>query len=581
MVAKKIVKIKKSFQTASPAEKKEKSGKQTPSLPPKKSVKRFSFFNPPRKILLKKGAVKDAAVGEVKKITAIPPVIEPYKEVMLQPVKEPYSYVRVTFNNKTNEYLYETIEPSLSPDENTLLENIKNTLIRILEYDTKHTTQKNREAYLVKSIDTILYNSSMDIDEITKKKIVYYVMRDFIGYGRLDVLMTDPMIEDVSCDGPKIPLFVFHRRYESIKTNIIFTTEEELDSYVITLAQRCGKHISVADPMLDATIPDGSRLQATLSKEVTTRGSSFTIRRFRESPLTPADLIAYNTLSKDMVAFLWLAVQHGESMLISGGTASGKTTTLNAVLLFVPPSMKIVSIEDTREINLPHENWIAGLTRSGFGGKATEGKAAGEIDMFELLKAALRQRPEYLIVGEVRGKETYTLFQAMATGHTTYSTIHADSVDAIVRRLENPPISLPRILLSALNLVILQGQVRVGTRMVRRVKKIVEVVGIEPETNELITNTVYEWTPVGDTFVYSGNNYLFGKIMARKNITSEEMAEEFKKRKDLVEWMVRQKVKSYLDVANIVSSYYKDPEKTMEKVRAELYGNEEKKQNGG
>jgi flagellar protein FlaI len=579
MIAKKVIKAKTSSHKI-PIEKKEK-----PQLKPsKKSAKKFLFFNPPRKILLKKGTIKGIPEVEARdKVTIIPPIGEQYQEVLLQPVKEPYSYVRVIFNNKTNEYLYEVIEPQLSPEEHKSLENIKNTLIKVLEYDTKQIDQKNREDYLVKSVDTILYNSSIILDETSKKKILYYVIRDFIGYGPLDVLMTDPMIEDISCDGPKIPLFVFHRRHESIKTNIIFNTEEELDSYVITLAQRCGKHISVADPMLDATIPDGSRLQATLSKEVTTRGSSFTIRRFRENPLTPADLVSYNTLSTDMVAFLWLAVQHGESMLVSGGTASGKTTTLNAILLFVPPSMKLVSIEDTREINLPHENWIAGLTRSGFGGKATEGKAAGEIDMFELLKAALRQRPEYLIVGEVRGKETYTLFQAMATGHTTYSTIHADSVDAIVRRLENPPISLPRILLSALNIVILQGQVRVGTRMVRRVKKIVEVVGIEPETNELITNTVYEWTPVGDAFVYSGNNYLFGKIMARKNMTSEEMAEEFKKRREIVEWMAKKKLKSHLDVASIVSSYYKDPEKTIEKVRAELYGtgDKEKGQNAG
>ena len=196
-------------------------------------------------------------------------------------------------------------------------------------------------------------------------------MRDFLGYGPIDVMMRDPMIEDISCDGPGIPIYLFHRKYESVRTTVRFLDEDELDSFVIRLAQRSRKHISVADPLLDATLPDGSRLQATLSREVTTRGSSFTVRKFRADPMTPPDLIRLGTLSAEMAAWFWFAMELGHSFILAGGTASGKTTSLNAIAQFIPPQKKIVSIEDTREINLSHENWIAGITRTGFGGEAS------------------------------------------------------------------------------------------------------------------------------------------------------------------------------------------------------------------
>src|SRR6266508_1233961 len=222
--------------------------------------------------------------------------------------------------------------------------------------------------------------------------------------------MADLRIEDVSCDGTAIPLFIFHQKYESIKTSVIFDDDDALNSFVVMLGQRCAKQISVANPILDGTSVEGHRVQATYSREVTTRGSSFTIRRYKEKPFTPTELVKF-------------------------GTASGKTATLNSAGLFIRPGAKIVSIEDTREINLPHENWIPGTTRSGVGERGADGKAGGEIDMYDLVRAALRQRPNYILVGEVRGAETYTMFQAMATGHPTMSTMHADSVKSMVNRL--------------------------------------------------------------------------------------------------------------------------------------------------
>jgi flagellar protein FlaI len=227
-------------------------------------------------------------------------------------------------------------------------------------------------------------------------------------------------------------------------------------------------------------------------------------------------------------------------------------------------------MEDTREINLPHMNWIPGTTRSGVGERGPDGKAPGEIDMYDLMRASLRQRPNYIIVGEVRGKETYTMFQAMATGHTTYSTMHADSVQSMVNRLENQPINCPRILLTALRNVIIQSQVRVGQDLARRIKQVIEIVGFEPDTNELISNTVYEWDQATDRFVYKGHSFLFDKIMEMKNLTHEEMMSEFERRVDLIRYMVFRDITDHNKIWELINHYYKDQEKTIARVRREL-----------
>ncbi len=508
------------------------------------------------------------------RITPIPEIHDPrLEEIEIYPIKDPYSFARVLFDKETNEYIYEVIEPQLTADEAMTLEILRTTLVKNLEYNFgEEVVDKDKEVYLRKAAERTISAFGLRLDDIVKERMMYFIFRDFVGYGVIDPLMKDEMIEDISCDGPGIPLFLYHKKYESVRSNIVFANDRELDGFVITMAQRSGKHISIADPILDATTPDGSRLQCTLSREVTTRGSSFTIRRFREKPLTMTDLLRYRTISSEMVAYMWLAVEHGESFIIAGGTASGKTATLNGLLLFVPPAKKLVTIEDTREINVPHENWIAGLTRAGFGQKEKDGSMLGEVTMYELLRAALRQRPEYMIVGEVRGLETYTMFQAMATGHTVYSTMHADSVKAMVYRLENPPIELPRILLSALNVVVIQSVVKIGKGSARRVRQIVEIVGIEPETNELITNTVYQWNSADDNFSFNGHSFMFERIMSFKNLSTVEMRDEFKRRVDVIEFMAKRGINDFREVANLVNAYYKDPQGVAARARKDLYG---------
>lgn len=508
---------------------------------------------------------------DLTQITEIPKIVEEnINEVEMLPVKQNYCYVRIRYDNLANEYTYEVIEPKLSNDEKDVLSLLKETLIASVEHTTEEKASE-KEKYLRRIVDDLMRRLGISLMPMSKEKVMYYVLRDFIGYRAIDVMMNDPNVEDCSCDGVDVPLYIYHRKYGSIRSNLRFTNEVELDGFVVWLAQKCGKHISVASPMLDATIPDGSRLQATLGKHVTKRGSSFTIRRFKENPFTPLDLLKFKTMSTEMMAYLWISIEHGQSMLVCGGTASGKTTTLNAVLLFIPPQMKIVSIEDTRELNLPHENWVPGLTRDGFGGKsAVTGKASGEIDMFDLLTAAMRQRPQYLMVGEVRGKEAYVVFQAMATGKTCYSTFHAEDVQAMVHRMENDPINLPRALITALNIVMMQAQVKVGTKMTRRVKSLTEIVGIDPETNELITNSVYTWNPADDTFNYSGHSYVYEKVRMARNWSPREMEREIKRRVDILEYMKKVGMDNHRKVASIISAYYKDPDKVMKEVRAKL-----------
>jgi flagellar protein FlaI len=499
------------------------------------------------------------------------PPLQPHRFLRMPdlfPIEEPFSYVRVTLNKVTNEYLYSVIEPNLTKKEQNMLEFILETLNRILEYkEGEIENEDEKRDVLEERINEIIDDYLLDLSGPSKRKIIYYILRDYVGYGKIDVIARDTNVEDVSCDGTAVPIFLYHREYGSIKSNVIYETDEELEGFIVSLAQRCGKTITVADPILDATLPDGSRLNSTLGREITTRGSSYRIRRFKADPLTIVDLVEFNSLSCEMAAHLWLAVQYGESIIFAGGTASGKTSTMNSSSIFIPPSSKVISIEDTREVNLPHENWIAGVTRGG-----AEAELSSDIDMYDLLRAALRQRPEYVIVGEVRGKETMTMFQAMATGHTTYSTMHADSVKSIVYRLENPPIGIPRVLLNALNLVVIHGQMRVKDKRVRRITQIVEIIGIEPLTLEIITNQVYEWTGAGDTFKYGGHSNLYEKIMDLEDKTAEEVLEELNKRADIIRYLVKEKKRSYLEVWDIVAEYYENPDDIMEMVEEGLSG---------
>jgi flagellar protein FlaI len=487
-------------------------------------------------------------------------------EIECYPVLEPFVFIKILKDSKSLDKYYKSIEPQLNDAERISLNFIQETLIKSIDIRLDEVDTLKVEAFLSDRIGHIVKDYNLMVDDVLKNKILYYVKRDFVWYGQIDPVMRDPNIEDISCDGSGQPIFLFHRKYGSLKSNIQFSDEDVLSKFVVMLAQKCGKHISIAEPMLDATMPDGSRIQMTLSKAVTSKGSTFTIRRFKADPITATDLIAFKTMSSEMVAYLWLAVENGINALIAGGTASGKTSTLNAICLFIPRESKIVSIEETREINLPHPNWIPGVVRSGFG-EVKNDKLAGEIDLYDLMKAALRQRPEYILVGEIRGKEAYVLFQAMATGHTTYSTFHADSAQSLIHRLEGKPIEIPRVMLQSLDIVTLQVQAEVGGERVRRVKQIVEIVDIDPMTKEILTNEVFRWDPVQDQFFFSGKSYVMERIRNQHGESKEEMLDELSRRVEILDWMKENNIRAFKDVARIVSSYLDTPDDVIEKVR--------------
>jgi flagellar protein FlaI len=499
--------------------------------------------------------------GPMVDISYIPP--QGVEEIELYPVNAPYAYIRITYNYQNHEYLYDVVEPVYTDSEKKLLEELKKGIFERVNVNTRQIARDMAADLLEEMMNEVFEDYAIHLDPKTYAKIHYQLHKEFLGNGMVDAIMHDAFIEDISCDGIERYLFVYHSKYESMETSLKYSNAYDLDSFVTKLAQRAGKHISVAEPMLDATMTDGSRIQMTLGTEVTAHGSTFTIRKFKEVPITPTDLVEWGTFSPLSIAFLWLAVENGKSCIFAGGTASGKTTSLNAISLFIPPLAKIVTLEDTRELKLPHANWIPSVTRESFD---IAGK--GEIDMYELLKAALRQRPEYLIVGEVRGKEALTLFQAMSTGHVTYSTMHADSVASAVHRLENPPISVPRNMLSALNLICVQVQARVGGQRIRRNKQIIEILDIDPRTNELITNEVFRWRQATDEITYSGKSYILEEIMESHGWDEERIRRDLMQRQEVLEWMRLHEVRDYRAVSNIVVSYFRDSEGLMEQIRS-------------
>lgn len=483
-----------------------------------------------------------------------------YEEIERYWVIEPYSFVVILYNEQANNYLYYVCEPSLTVFEKELLEDIYQRLQDVLLIENIDSKSDRREM-LVRKTTEVIVDYIGKIETKSYHKLIYYIVRDYLQFGKINPIMNDNFIEDISNNGFETPVFLYHKNYENIMTNITFN-ERQLDSFVIRLAQRCGKHISIAEPMVDATMPDGSRIQMTLGKEITTRGSTFTIRKFKEVPITPIDLIAWNTFSTETMAYLWVCIENNKSLIFSGGTASGKTSSLNAVALFIPPKAKVISLEDTRELKLPHQNWIPGLTRDSF---TADGK--GAIEMFALLKAALRQRPEFLLVGEVRGKEALTLFQAMSTGHTTFSTMHADSVESAIHRLENPPISVPRTMITALDIISIQSQTYLKNKRVRRNMKLVEIQDIDPNTRNIRTNEVYVWNSGTDHFDHVGESAVLAEIAQRRAWSKKELQVELYRRQKVLEYMVKSNIRDFHQVAAIIQAYAVKPDRVLEKLQ--------------
>lgn len=485
-----------------------------------------------------------------------------YSLIPKKPKKGEKIFAYAHIHKLKNEIIYEVIEPKLTESLKNILEEIKNIIIDTIDVDLREIKKKEAKTYLenafFNALKYIKKNLTQDDIEILK----YYVFRDFFGLGKIEPLLNDSNIEDISCDGINIPVYVYHRNPSlgSLKTNIVFSAKQELDNFVIKLAERCGKTISISKPLLNSTLPDGSRVQATLGTDIARHGSNFTIRMFTEKPLTPIDIIKYKTCDYKTMAFLWLAIEHGRSILISGGTATGKTSLLNAIALFIRPEMKIVSIEDTAEIRLVHEHWIPEVART------VIGEREEEVDMYDLLKESLRQRPDYIIVGEVRGKEAYVLFQQIATGHPGLGTIHAEDFPRLIDRLTTKPISLPPSLLENLDLVVFLKRLRKEGKYIRRVTSLVEVVGYSRKKQEPFFNEIVKWDPKTDTFISVGKSVVLKQIAETLALSIDEIYDEFKLRAYVLKWMVKNNIIDYRDVSNYISMFYNNKEKLIKVV---------------
>jgi flagellar protein FlaI len=475
----------------------------------------------------------------------------------------PFVFADIKWDRGSKEFVYNLVEPKLNKEESEIYQKILNGLLEILDVELSAIKKKEEAVeYLEKQIEKILYEYEIKLSENVRSKIMYYIYRNFVGLNKIEPLMQDPYIEDISCDGVGIPIYIVHRKYGSIKTNIVYEDANELREFIVKLAERCGRFISYAEPLLDGTLPDGSRVQASFSKDVTTRGPSFTIRKFVKEPFSPIDLLNNKTVGSEVLAYLWLAVENGASILIGGGAGAGKTTFLNVLSMFIPPAAKIITIEDTRELNLPHENWVPSVVRIGFV------KGYGEVTMFDLLKESFRQTPDYVIVGEVRGKEAYVLFQGMAAGIPAMGTMHAGRVDDIIYRLETPPINLSPSLVDTLDIVIIMIHAREKGETARRVKEVVEIESVDPRTGIARTNAVYYWSPNEDKFEFSrkGSSWYLQELAAHKGVSLEDLWVELKKRKLVLEWMQKKGITKFKDVASILAEYRKDPESVLKKV---------------
>ena len=410
------------------------------------------------------------------------------------PLYEPFSQVVIVQDPKTGEYKYVLDELQLDPLEQGIYNRILEMLLA--EIQSPKEQIKDPRKFFAQEAKKIVdkYRISLGwLPDVSWYKIIYHAERDLVGYGKIDSLMRDPNIEDISCDGVNRPVYIWHRNFESIETNVQFESDEVLDNMVVKLVHMAGKHVSSAFPIVDASLPGKHRLAVLYRREITPFGTAFTIRKFRDDPYSIVDLINIGTFTEDLAAYLWICLENRASIMILGGTAAGKTTALNALACLIKPGSKIITIEETAELNLSAENWVSLISRQSYG---LGGSCVGEVPLFDLVKASMRHRPDMLIVGEVRGQEAYVLFQALATGHGGMCTMHAENLDSAVKRLTQKPMEISPAYIPLMNVVISVQRVHLVKNGVkkayRRILTTSEIANYENYLN------IFKWDPNSD-----------------------------------------------------------------------------------
>jgi len=485
------------------------------------------------------------------------------KVVERYPLREPFSQVAIIQDPKTGEHKYILDELKLDQLEKDVYKRVLEILLAEIQ-SPKNEIKDPRKFFAEEALKIVnKYRITLGwLPDVSWYKILYYAERDLVGFGKIDPLMHDPNIEDISCDGVTKPVYIWHRTFESIETNLQFETDEDLDNLVVKLVHMAGKHVSSAFPIVDASLPGKHRLAVAYRREITPFGTAFTIRKFRDDPYSIIDLINIGTFTEDMAAYLWICLENRASVMVLGGTAAGKTTALNALACLIKPGSKIMTIEETAELNLSHENWVSLIARQSYG---LGGSSVGEVALFDLVKTCMRHRPDLMIVGEVRGQEAYVLFQALATGHGGMCTMHAENVASAVKRLTQKPMDISPAYIPLMNIVMSVQRVHLvkngEKRAFRRVLSVNEIIDFENFVNP------FKWDPVKDEQIADLEaSFLLTNISERLGLSREKLLSEMKRRSDLLRWMRKKNIRSYKQVAAIIAEYYARPKDISEKV---------------
>jgi flagellar protein FlaI len=467
---------------------------------------------------------------------------------------------------------YYTIEPTLSEDEAVTLQKVKR---KLLSMSGHHTSPEDDAAYddlIEELLDETTYITDGDmsfydrvkqlwnfgkvkVNQNTYDSIRYRLNRDIVGFGPLEPIMRDPQNEDIHVIGPH-ECHVDHGTFGMMPTTVDFGTPQEFDNWLKNMGERMGDPVSDSDPIVDSTLPDGSRVNIIYSDDVSLKGPSLTIRQGEGVPLSINQITHWNTLSPMMAAYLWICLENEQTVFVVGETASGKTTTLNSVFSFIPRDSKIYTAEDTAEVIPPHDTWQQLLTREGMGDEGAE------VDMFDLVAAALRSRPDYIIVGEVRGAEGRMAFQAAQTGHPVMLTFHASDIVSMIQRFTSEPINVPETFMGIADVALFQNRVKQGDDVLRRVTSVQEIEGYSKEMDGVVTRQVFEWDPVEDEHKFKGmnNSYVLEEQIAPLlgYADTRQIYETLDHRAEVVQRMIDEGILGYHEVNDAIESFQRD-----------------------
>lgn len=457
---------------------------------------------------------------------------------------------------------YEIKFPKLDEGTRAVYMELKNRLITELEVTSfSRENTKGLKVEFKEKADKEINKLLPNIHEGTKNYLISLLVQEMLGLGKLELLLTDANLEEIVVNSSKESVNVYHKKYGWTKTNLVIDKEEDIMNYASIIARSIGKQINVLNPLLDAHLPTGDRVNATLYP-ISNGGNTMTIRKFRREPWTITDFIQNKTIALEAAAFTWFAIQYELNIIVSGGTGTGKTSFLTTLLSFMPPNQRIISIEDTREIKLPDFlHWVPMVTRI----PNQEGK--GEITMLDLLVNSLRMRPDRIILGEVRrAREAEVLFEAMHTGHSICATIHADTALQTYRRLTSPPISVPETLVEAVDLfIVMFRDRRKGIRRVYEISEVLPSFGRDMSGERI--NTLYKWDSNSDNLNhYHESKKAYSKLEMLLGLSRQEISEELKKREKVLQYMVKNNIRNVNEVGKITSTYMKNPEDVLKRI---------------